>query len=97
MNLMNLELKNALETAILQLPEKYRTVFVLREIEGMNIDETKACLDLSEANVKVRLNRAKAMLRSQLSMLYKKEELLHFHLSRCDRVTAVVMSAIEKS
>jgi RNA polymerase sigma factor (sigma-70 family) len=96
-NLMNVELKNALETAILQLPEKYRTVFVMREIEGMNIDETKACLDLSEANVKVRLNRAKAMLRSQLSALYKTEELLHFQLSRCDRITNRVMNAIEKS
>lgn len=96
-NLMNLELKNALESAILQLPEKYRTVFVMREIEGMNIDETKACLDLTEANVKVRLNRAKAMLRTQLSILYKKEELLHFHLTRCDRIASRVMSTIEKS
>jgi RNA polymerase sigma factor (sigma-70 family) len=96
MKVINKELKVALEEAIYQLPEKYRIVFIMREIEGMNVSETQECLDLSEVNVKVRLNRAKAMLRNSLSIFYKKEDLLHFHLSRCDRVTEHVMKQIEK-
>ena len=93
--MLNAELKSALEEAIRQLPEKYRTVFIMREIEDMNVAETQACLDLSEVNVKVRLNRAKALLKESLSMYYKKEDILHFHLSRCSRIVENVMSKIE--
>jgi RNA polymerase sigma-70 factor (ECF subfamily) len=93
---LNQELKEILEEAIRQLPEKYRTVFIMREIEKMNVAETKECLDISEVNVKVRLNRSKAMLRDSLSQYYKKEDILHFHLSRCHRVTEYVMNQIGK-
>lgn len=92
--MLNSELKVALEEAIAQLPEKYRTVFIMREIEDMNVAETKACLDISEVNVKVRLNRAKALLKESLSAFYKKEDILHFHLTRCDRMIEQVMSKI---
>ena len=97
MKIVNTELKEALETAIRQLPEKYRTVFVMREIEDMNVAETQECLDLTEVNVKVRLNRAKVMLQKSLSAFYKKEDLLHFHLSRCNKITEYVMIQIEKA
>jgi RNA polymerase sigma-70 factor (ECF subfamily) len=60
--IVNTELKDALEKAIRMLPEKYKVVFVMRELEGMSIAETKECLDISAENVKVRLNRAKAHL-----------------------------------
>jgi RNA polymerase sigma-70 factor (ECF subfamily) len=90
----NTELKKILEKTISELPEKYRTVFVMREIENMNVDETKDCLGISESNVKVRLNRAKSMLKDLLSAYYKKEELLEFHLSRCDRMVDAVMNRI---
>ena len=93
-NVLNSELKTILEKAICQLPDKYRAVFVMRELEDMSIAETQECLELSEENVKVRLNRAKAMLRNSLTSLYKKEDLLSFHLSRCDRITDNVMKAI---
>ena len=93
--MLNSELKFALEEAIRQLPEKYRAVFIMREIEDMNVAETQACLDISEANVKVRLNRAKALLKESLSGFYKKEDILHFHLSRCDRVIEGVMKGID--
>ncbi|MFT3676889.1 MAG: RNA polymerase sigma factor [Chitinophagaceae bacterium] len=92
--ILNSELNTLLEEAIGRLPEKYRTVFIMREIENMNTAETQACLDISEENVKVRLNRAKAMLRSDLNGLFKKEEILHFHLSRCDRMIDGVMRII---
>jgi RNA polymerase sigma factor (sigma-70 family) len=96
MKVLNSELKAILEEAICQLPEKYRTVFIMREIEDMNIAETQECLSLTEVNVKVRLNRAKAMLRNSLDAFYKKEDILHFHLSRCNRVAVNVMKKIEQ-
>jgi RNA polymerase sigma-70 factor (ECF subfamily) len=94
-SLLNNELKIVLEDCIRRLPEKYRLVFVMREIEGMNIADTRECLDISEANVKVRLNRARALLRETLGDYYKKEELLHFHLSRCDRMVTIVMDRLQ--
>ena len=64
-NLMNKELKDILEKAVSSLPEKYRMVFVMREIQGMSTSETMEALDLGESNVKIRLNRAKEMLRGR--------------------------------
>ena len=95
--MLNSELKTVIEKAISQLPDKYRTIFIMRELENMSIAETQECLNLSEVNVKVRLNRAKAMLRNSLTSLYKKEDLLSFHLSRCDRISDNVMKQIERS
>lgn len=94
MNVVNLELKAILEKAIQRLPEKYRAVFIMREIENMNVAETCACLDLSVVNVKVRLNRAKAMLKNSLAAYYQKEDILNFHLSRCDKIVANVLKQI---
>jgi RNA polymerase sigma-70 factor (ECF subfamily) len=91
---MNKELSNILDEAIRKLPEMYRTVFIMREIEEMNVAETQECLNISEVNVKVRLTRAKAMLRELLAGYYKKEDILHFHLSKCDRMVQAVMSRI---
>lgn len=95
MKVINTELKKILEKAIRQLPEKYRTVFIMREIENMNVAETQECLHLSEVNVKVRLSRARAMLKNSLSEYYKKEDILHFHLSRCNRIVENVMKQID--
>jgi RNA polymerase sigma factor (sigma-70 family) len=96
-NLMNSELKTILEKTIATLPEKYRVVFVMREVEQMSIDETMATLNLTESTVKVRLNRAKEMLRNNLSSYYKSLEPDGFQLSRCDRVVSYVMTQIENS
>jgi RNA polymerase sigma-70 factor (ECF subfamily) len=93
-NLDNTELKALLERSIRQLPEIYRTVFIMREIEDMHIAEIQDCLDISEVNVKVRLNRAKNMLKELLSAVYDKEELLQFHLDRCNRITGLVSSQV---
>lgn len=91
---LNSELRVILDKAIRDLPEKYRIVFVMREIENMNVAETKDCLSITEVNVKVRLNRAKAMLRTLLSNYYNKEDILHFHRSRCNSMVERVMSKI---
>lgn len=88
--LANKELANILEKAIAQLPEKYRLVFVLREIEEMSVRETSATLNIEEPNVKVRLNRAKIMLRQNLNG-YMKDHVFDFHLSKCDAIVNYVM------
>jgi RNA polymerase sigma-70 factor (ECF subfamily) len=94
-DLMNRELKTILKKAITSLPEKYRLVFVLREIDGMSTDETMTTLNLTESTVKVRLNRAKEMLRNNLGSYYKSLEPDDFHLSRCDRIVECVMTEIK--
>ena len=87
---LNAELKKILDESVRKLPDIYRVVFVMREIEQMSVGETQECLEISESNVKIRLNRAKAMLRESLSRYYQKDDLLHFHLSRCDRMVEAV-------
>ncbi|NRF41523.1 RNA polymerase sigma factor [Pedobacter foliorum] len=93
-NLMNKELKAILEKAVSNLPEKYRLVFVMREIEEMSTQETMDVLDLGESNVKIRLTRAKEMLRNELSDYYKTTQLFEFNLIRCDKVANFVMAKI---
>jgi RNA polymerase sigma factor (sigma-70 family) len=91
---LNKELKQVLEQKIEALPEKYKLVFLMREVEQMSIEETSQVLELSIANVKIRLNRAKAMLRESLSDLYPVKETFEFNLIRCNRVAENVMSRI---
>jgi len=53
------------------MPAKYRVVFVLRDLEGLSIEETSQTLGLSPANVKVRLMRARLFLREALSQYFQ--------------------------
>jgi len=64
---MNSEMRDMLETAIADLPETLRTVFVLREIEGYSTAETARILDISVSAAKVRLHRARLRLRQSLA------------------------------
>jgi RNA polymerase sigma factor (sigma-70 family) len=96
MKVLNDELKVILESSIRQLPEKYRTVFIMREMENMSISETMECLGISEANVKVRLNRARVMLRDILRNYLKDDEILQLYQPRCDRMVDDVMNIINK-
>lgn len=61
------EVRRLLDEALAELDEKYRVVFVLRDIEGLSVRETAAALDLTESNVKVRLLRARLQLRERLT------------------------------
>jgi RNA polymerase sigma factor (sigma-70 family) len=92
--LLSKELGTILENALQQLPEKYRLVFVLREMEDMSIAETTEALNITEANVKVRLNRAKSMLRDTLGSYYRNDSIYHFHLVRCDRIVNNVFKSL---
>jgi RNA polymerase sigma-70 factor (ECF subfamily) len=67
------ELLDKINEAIFTLPEKYRLVIVLRDIEGFDTAETAQILNLSEANVKVRLHRARLYLRDRLKGYFENE------------------------
>jgi RNA polymerase sigma-70 factor (ECF subfamily) len=67
---LSAESKRALDAAIQTLPEKLRLVFLLRDIEGLSIQETMDALNLSETAVKSRLLRARLHLREQLSVYF---------------------------
>ncbi len=69
--LMSTEAKLHLDKAILQLPEKLRVVFILRDIEKLSIRETSEALELTETAVKTRLLRARLKLRELLSAYYE--------------------------
>jgi RNA polymerase sigma-70 factor (ECF subfamily) len=68
--LLSSESKKQLDQAIQNLPEKLRIVFLLRDIEGLSIQETAQALDLNEAVIKTRLLRARLRLREVLAAYY---------------------------
>ena len=93
---MTAELREVLEREMARLRPEYRTVLMMREIEGLSTAETAASLDISEDLVKTRLHRARTMLRDRL---FKRagmsfESLFTFGSSRCDRVVCEVMERI---
>ncbi len=90
------ELGRALRLAVERLPEAYRTVFVLREVERLSTMETAECLSLTEEAVKTRLHRSRALLRRDLEgqMGPALSETYAFMGHRCDRVVRAVMQRI---
>jgi RNA polymerase sigma factor (sigma-70 family) len=91
----NRELSFIIENALQQLPLDYRMVFSLREMNGLNVAATAEALQISEANVKVRLNRAKAMLRREIERSYSTADIFEFNLVYCDAMTEAVMKKIK--
>lgn len=69
----NQELKKILDTAISKLGPDYRTVFLLRDVEGLSTEETGEILNLSIPAVKSRLHRARAFLRNELNETFRYE------------------------
>jgi RNA polymerase sigma-70 factor (ECF subfamily) len=70
---LNEELGQILKQAIIQVPEKYRVVLVLRDIEGFSTEESAQILNLTPANIKVRLHRARLFLREKLKAYFTDE------------------------
>ncbi len=89
------ELGGILERSILNLPEKYKIIFTLRELNSLSIQETSEVLGISTGNVKIRLNRAKIMLRSKIEKMYSPQEIFELNLIYCDEIVENVMSAIK--
>ncbi|HUP62057.1 MAG TPA: RNA polymerase sigma factor [Thermoanaerobaculia bacterium] len=90
------EMRGVVENEIAALPETYRSVLMLREIEGLSTAETAECLNVAEDVVKTRLHRARTMLRDRLFQRAGEtlETLFVFGNARCDRVVSRVMDAI---
>ena len=91
------ELRGLLESAIEALPEHYRAVFVMRDVEGMSTAESADCLDITEETAKTRLHRARRLLRDTL---YERAGIesaaaFSFEAPRCDRVVEAVFEEIE--
>jgi RNA polymerase sigma-70 factor (ECF subfamily) len=87
------EIRRLLESAIDDLPENFRIVFVMREIEQMSIEETASQLDIVPETVKTRLHRARRLLRESLqeklgSVL---QDTYAFDGERCERMTEAVL------
>jgi len=94
----NSEIRSFLEEAVDNLPDNYRSVFMLRDIEEMSTTDVAEVLEISEENVKVRLYRARALLRKSLyaHIGMQTKEAFNFHAIRCDRVVKDVFERIQK-
>jgi RNA polymerase sigma factor (sigma-70 family) len=87
-------LGRAIQSAISQIPPRYRIVFVLREVERYSVEETASILNISEDNVKIRLHRAKGMLREILKSSLESLDVFEFHATRCARMAEQVMNRL---
>jgi RNA polymerase sigma-70 factor (ECF subfamily) len=90
------ELRDVMEREVAALPDTFRAVVMLRDVEGLSTAETAQCLGISDDLVKQRLHRARGVLRDRL---YQRagvtlESLFAFGNARCDRVVADVMARI---
>jgi RNA polymerase sigma-70 factor, ECF subfamily len=90
------ELGQVIEAAVGALPRVYRSVFMLREVEGLSTAETAACLEINGETVKTRLHRARALLRNHITARIGAtvRETFEFAGARCDRTVAAVMARI---
>jgi len=91
----NKELNVVIENALQQVPMDYRIVFTLREVTGLSVAETANSLNITESNVKVRLNRAKTMLRKEVEKSYSAEDIFEFNLVYCDAMVDRVMNKLK--
>lgn len=92
------EIRELLENAIVAMPETYRVPFVLRDIEGLDTAEAARCLEITEEALRVRLFRARAMLREVLfaEVGARGSEIFRFAGARCDRIVATVLARLPR-
>jgi RNA polymerase sigma factor (sigma-70 family) len=92
------EMRALLERKLDELPDAFRTVFVLRSVEEMSVEETAQCLGIPEATVRSRHFRARSLLRESLAheIDLAERDLFEFGGARCDRVVAVVLSLVSR-
>ena len=90
------QMRGLLEAQIDALPDLYRTVFMLRAVEELSVEETAAVLDMPPATVRTRFFRARSLLREALAqkMDVACEDAFSFAGSRCDRIVANVLGRI---
>lgn len=93
------EMRALVETAIDDLPEPFRAVFVLRDVEGCSVAETATALSLKEETVKTRLYRARRRLREALDtkVSHAVDGAFPFLGLRCDRITNAVIERLSRA
>ena len=93
---MRNQTRRLLERKIDELPESFRTVFMLREVEEMTVEEASEALGIPEATVRTRHFRGRSMLRESLSreVDFALEEAFGFDGERCNRIVASVMACL---
>ncbi|MDO8421465.1 MAG: RNA polymerase sigma factor [Parvibaculum sp.] len=93
------EARAFIEEAVDRLPENFRTVFVLRAIEELTIEETAQILAIPRDTVKTRLHRANKLLREDLKGVLEATlpDVFGFDGARCDRIVARVLGALHKA
>lgn len=94
--MLRAQMRQLIERKIDELPEGYRTVFMLREVEELTVDETAAALGIPAATVRTRLFRAKARLRDSLAqeLDLATQDVFGFDGARCDRIVATVLARL---
>jgi RNA polymerase sigma-70 factor (ECF subfamily) len=92
------QIRGLLEHAIDELPEAFRIVFIMREVEGCSVEETATTLDIRPETVKTRLHRARRLLRSALqdSLAATLGEAFPFLGPRCARMTEAVLARVDR-
>jgi RNA polymerase sigma-70 factor (ECF subfamily) len=96
---MRAELRRLLERKIDDLPAQFRTVFVLRDVEELSVEETAECLNVAAATVRTRAFRARALLRESLAQEVGVATVNAFGFAgeRCDRIVAAVLDRLRLS
>lgn len=91
-----LQIRQALERQVSELPEALRLVFVLRSIEDLSVEETAAALEISPEAVRTRHVRARSLLRAALAreIDLAQADLFEFGGRSCDRVVSAVLSRL---
>ncbi len=92
------EVRRILERRIDELPVAFRTVFVMREVEEMSVEETAESLGIPPATVRSRLFRARALLREALArdIDVAAGDVFSFAGARCDRIVDAVLSRLRE-
>jgi RNA polymerase sigma factor (sigma-70 family) len=88
------ELKDIAEKMVLRLPEEYRLVFMLREVQQLSNKEIARMLELTEENVKVRMFRARRMVQKMLLKYIGDADVFSYHKKYCGLLTQKVMTMI---
>jgi RNA polymerase sigma-70 factor (ECF subfamily) len=97
--MLRAELAKAIETAIARLPDDFRTVLVLRDVEGMSVEETAEVLDILAATVKTRHLRARRRLRQEIDPDFRAvlADTLRFDGTNCEAMTARAVTALTQT
>lgn len=88
------QLKKITENILTKIPEDYRIVFVLREVQNLSVKEVADALEISADNVKVRMHRARQMLQKMILKKIGEADIFEYHKKYCSVLTKTVMSKI---